>query len=300
VYSFSVLSSSLPFTLTSFWIYKVEKGKEKAVMPELPEMETYRQQLMPLIHGASITGVEVTRPKSLNVDPAHFVQTLTGNRIVRIDRRAKHILFLLASGEVLLLHLMLGGWMFYGAEEEKPDRTTQVVIHFGTKHLYFIGLRLGYLHMHAISEVETLLSKLGPEPLESSFTLDQFREVLKGKKSNLKVTLVDQMIISGIGNCYSDEICFYAGLLPVRKVPSLNEEERNRLYQAMRSVLLEAIHYGGYMESPLFVGDRLTGGFDARCRVYDREGEPCLRCGHPLVKDEVSSRKCFYCANCQA
>ncbi|NEW06478.1 bifunctional DNA-formamidopyrimidine glycosylase/DNA-(apurinic or apyrimidinic site) lyase [Paenibacillus sp. SYP-B3998] len=269
-------------------------------MPELPEMETYRRQLTPLIQGMAITGVEVNRPKSLNVDPEQFIQTLLGNRVVRIDRRAKHLLFLLATNEVLLLHLMLGGWMFYGTEEEKPDRTTQVVIHYGTKHLYFIGLRLGYLHLHSGSEVDALLSKLGPEPLEAHFTFARFQAECKGKKSNLKVVLIDQTIISGIGNCYSDEICFSAGLLPIRKIPSLQEEELNRLYHAMRAVLLEAIQYGGYMESPLFSGDPLTGQFDARCRVYDREGEPCLRCGHPIIKKEVSSRKCFYCANCQA
>lgn len=142
-------------------------------MPELPEMETYRQQLTRLIQGAPITGAEVTRPKSLNVEPETFIHKLTGNRIVRIDRRAKHLLFHLVTGEVLLLHLMLGGWMFYGTEDEKPDRTTQVVIHFGTKHLYFIGLRLGYLHMHTLPEVDLLLGKLGPEPLDSSFTFSQ-------------------------------------------------------------------------------------------------------------------------------
>ncbi|OPH47228.1 formamidopyrimidine-DNA glycosylase [Paenibacillus ferrarius] len=269
-------------------------------MPELPEMETYRQQLTRLIQGRQITGAEVTRPKSLNVDSDFFVRTLTGNRIIRIDRRAKHLLFYLETREILVLHLMLGGWMFYGSEEEKPDRTAQVVIDFGLKHLYFIGLRLGYLHMHSPSEVQQLFGKLGPEPLEPGFTFPQFQKVLNSKKSNLKVSLVDQSFLSGIGNCYSDEICFIAGILPLRKLPTLTEEEQNRLYQAMRTVLLEAIQFGGYMEEPLFVGDRLTGQFDAKCRVYDREGEPCLRCGHLLIKEEVSSRKCFYCANCQS
>jgi formamidopyrimidine-DNA glycosylase len=269
-------------------------------MPELPEMETYRQQLSRLIQNSPITGAEVTRPKSLNVDPELFIRKLTGNRIVRIERRAKHLLFLLGSGEVLLLHLMLGGWMFYGTEEEKPDRTSQVVIHFGLQHLYFIGLRLGYLHMHAIPDAEKVLSKLGPEPLEPSFTFARFQSLLKGKNGNLKMTLVDQSFLSGIGNCYSDEICFMAGILPLRKLPSLTSEEQNQLFSSMRTVLLEAIQYGGYIDEPLFVGDRLTGQFDAKCRVYDREGEPCLRCGHPLMKTEVSSRKCFYCANCQS
>ncbi|GFZ88204.1 DNA-formamidopyrimidine glycosylase [Paenibacillus marchantiophytorum] len=269
-------------------------------MPELPEMETYRQQLSRLILGNVITGVEVERPKSLNVDPDLFIHKLVGNQFVGLDRRAKHLVFHLGSGEVLVLHLMLGGWMFYGSEAEKPERTTQVVIRFGMRNLYFIGLRLGYLHLHALSEAEKLFAKLGPEPLAPNFTFGEFQKVLKSKRSNLKVSLVDQAFLSGIGNCYSDEICFYAGLLPLRKLPSLTEEEQHRLFVAMRSVLLEAIQFGGYIDEPLFVGDRLTGQFDAKCRVYDREGESCVRCGHALIKTEVSSRKCFYCVNCQS
>ncbi|MDR6549680.1 DNA-formamidopyrimidine glycosylase family protein [Paenibacillus qinlingensis] len=266
-------------------------------MPELPEMETYRQQLSRLILGVPITGAEVTRSKSLNIDPDEFIRKLTGNRISRIERRAKHLLFHLATGDVLVLHLMLGGWIFYGTQEEKPDRTVQVEIHFGEHHLSFIGLRLGYLHYHTSTEVEKILQKLGPEPL--GLDLIQFRRVLRSKKGNLKVSLVDQSFLSGIGNCYSDEICFEARILPLRKVPSLSENEQMMLYQAMQALLREAIQFGGYMEEPLFVGDRLTGQYNPRCRVYDRGNEPCPRCGHPVVHTEVSSRKCFYCAHCQ-
>jgi formamidopyrimidine-DNA glycosylase len=266
-------------------------------VPELPEMETYRQQLTRLILGVPITGVDVTRPKSLNIDPDEFGRVLIGNRIVQIERRAKHLLFHLASGEILLLHLMLGGWVFFGTQEEKPDRTIQVEIHLGVKSLFFIGLRLGYLHFHTLEEIDDLMSKLGPEPLAMS--LVQFRNVLRPKRGNLKVTLVDQTFLSGIGNCYSDEICFEAGILPLRKVPSLTENEQAQLYQSMQALLREAIQVGGYMEDPLFVGDRLTGQYNSRCRVYDRKDGPCFRCGNPIIQTEVSSRKCFYCANCQ-
>lgn len=266
-------------------------------MPELPEMETYRQLLTRLIIGVPITGVDVTRPKSLNIDPDVFARKLIGNRIVRIERRAKHLLFHLASDEILLLHLMLGGWMFFGTQEEKPDRTIQVEIHLGVKSLSFIGLRLGYLHIHTSEEIDALLQKLGPEPLV--LNLVQFRNVLRTKIGNLKVSLVDQTFLSGIGNCYSDEICFEAGILPLRKVPSLSENEQFQLYQAMQALLREAIQVGGYMEEPVFVGDRLTGLYNPRCRVYDRKDEPCFRCGSPIIQTEVSSRKCFYCTHCQ-
>ncbi|WNR42265.1 Fpg/Nei family DNA glycosylase [Paenibacillus roseipurpureus] len=267
-------------------------------MPELPEMETYRQQLSRRILNETVTKVEVTRPKSLNISADTFAQKLVGNRIVRMERKAKHLLFHLATGDVLLLHLMLGGWMFYGSEKEKPDRTVQIELHFGEKRLYFIGLRLGYLHVHTPDEVIDLLHKLGPEPL--GINLAQFRHALRMKKGTIKVTFVDQSFLSGIGNCYSDEICFEAGILPTRKVASLNEEDTMRLFQAMQALLREAIQAGGYMEEPLFVGDRLTGQYNDRCRVYDRNGEACLRCGNPIIQIELSSRKCFYCAHCQS
>lgn len=266
-------------------------------MPELPEMETYRQQLARLIQGIPITGVEVTRPKSLNIDPDLFAAKLVGNRIERMERRAKHLLFHLASGDVLLLHLMLGGWIHFGTEEEKPDRTIQVELQFGGRYLSFIGLRLGYLHLHTAAEADALLQKLGPEPLQMS--LVQFRNVLKSKKGTLKVSLVDQTFLSGIGNCYSDEICFEGRVLPTRKVSSLTDPEQMQLFQSMQSLLREAIQFGGYMEDPLFAGDWLTGQYNARCRVYDRPNEPCLRCGQPITLIELSSRKCFYCAYCQ-
>jgi len=268
-------------------------------MPELPEMETYRQLLTPLIVGRTVSDVSITREKSINVPPEYFARMVTGTRIAALERRAKHLLFHLDNGQVLLLHLMLGGSMFYGSEAQKPQRTTQVVLHVGETALYFIGLRLGYLHLHAAQEAERLLAKLGPEPLAPQFTFERFLDVLAGRKANLKALLVDQSFLSGIGNCYSDEICFAAGLLPARRVPTLQPDEQSNLYTAIGSLLREAIRCGGYMDMPLYVGDALTGGFDSLCRVYDREGEPCPRCGAPIVKDEISAKKSFYCSVCQ-
>jgi formamidopyrimidine-DNA glycosylase len=274
------------------------RRRERAAMPELPEMETYKRQLQKLISGKTVTDIEITRPKTLNVDPGLFVKEVVGSRMIDIERRAKHIIFHLSGEKVLLLHLMLGGSMFFGLKEDKPDRTVQVTLSFGDDHLYFIGLRLGYLHLHTREGVRELLENLGPEPLERDFGLKDFQSLVGAKRTNLKVALVDQSFLSGIGNCYSDEICFDAGLLPTRKVNSLSKTEQSNLYTSIHHVLNEAINFGGYME-PMYVGDRLTGQFDSKCRVYDREGEPCVRCGRPLVKKQVSSKKCFYCTYCQ-
>mgnify|MGYP001186448020 CR=1 FL=1 len=268
-------------------------------MPELPEMETYKTLLRPRIVGFPITGIDVQREKSINVPVREFRERVQRRTVTDVSRRAKHLLIHLDSGDVLLAHLMLGGKLFYGTESEKPRRTTQVVLSFGERNLYFIGLRLGYLHVLTVGEAERRLSDLGPDPLDPSLTEERFFRALAGKRTALKSALTDQKTISGIGGCYSDEICFEAGLKPTRKVDSLSVEDVSALYRAMRVVLEEAIRFGGYMETPLFVGDTLTGGFDRRCKVYDRGGEPCVRCGRPLLQDEIVSRKTFYCANCQ-
>lgn len=268
-------------------------------MPELPEMENYKRLLMEKVGGRTITHTEVNREKSINVSPDQFAGEVIGKRIVKVERRAKYILFQLDTGKWLLLHLMLGGWMYYGTEEDKPNRTFQVILRFGDHSLYFIGLRLGYLHLLTMEELTEKLADLGPEPLNPSFTADQFMEMWKKKGGKLKTMLVDQKFISGIGNCYSDEICFHARLLPMKKGKDLSPEEVLRLYHSIQSILLEAIRYGGYMEFPFFKGDAFTGYYDAKCKVYDRGDQPCYQCQQPIIKDELSSRKVFYCKNCQ-
>jgi formamidopyrimidine-DNA glycosylase len=269
-------------------------------MPELPEMENYRLLLSPIIVGKRITGVDVQREKSLNVPVDDFTRHTVGASVRHIERRAKHLLFYLSNGKVLVLHLMLGGMMYYGTQEQKPERSVQIRISWESSHLFFIGLRLGYLHMHDPPDVERLMLKLGPEPLEPDFSFQHFSERLRGQRGTLKSTLVDQSVMSGIGNCYSDEICFAAGLLPSRRCSKLQAAEWEQLYRAIRHVLGEAIRYGGYMEMPLYAGDNLTGGFDNRCKVYDMEGEPCTRCGNILVRQDVSSKKSFCCLRCQS
>jgi formamidopyrimidine-DNA glycosylase len=268
-------------------------------VPELPEMETYKTLLCQQIGGKTILDVIIHREKSINKLIDEFILKVKGKKVVDIERRAKYLLFHLSSGDILLLHLMLGGWMYYGTEEDKPKRTTQIELIFDQKTLYFFGLRLGYLHLFREEEVNAELSTLGPEPLSEYFTEDALRSRLKGKKGVLKNYLVDQHRFAGIGNCYSDEICFAAELLPTKTCMEINEQDFGQLYQAVRSVLKEAVEKGGYMEHPFFLGDSLTGGFDQECKVYDREGELCLRCGTPIHKSEISARKTFFCLNCQ-
>ncbi|WP_026693985.1 Fpg/Nei family DNA glycosylase [Peribacillus kribbensis] len=269
-------------------------------MPELPEMENYRILLHNKLASKRITDVSIGREKSLNVPEAEFISSVKGKTVLSVTRRAKHLIFTLSDGQLLVLHLMLGGWMFWGEEEEKPNRTFQIILSFGSESLYFIGLRLGHLHLLTRREAERIFAELGPEPLTPDFTYTAFQALLAKKRGRLKIKLVDQHFISGIGNCYSDEICFEAGILPFRDISSLKPEQQEKLYHSIRTLLPEAIQKGGYMENPLYRGDQLTGGFDSLCRVYDRGGEPCLRCGGKVKKDIISSRKTFYCPDCQS
>ncbi len=268
-------------------------------MPELPEMETYKILLNEKLIEKTITDIEINREKSINISSLEFVQEVKGKQIIKIERRAKHLIFKLSSGKSLLLHLMLGGWMYIGSENDNPDRTKQVIISFGDMKLYFIGLRLGYLHLLDEHDLQQELSDLGPEPLDPTFTFNSFQNILQSKRGKLKITLINQKIISGIGNFYSDEICFDAKLKPTVTVDSLDKDSLFSVYNSIRTVLQNAISHGGYMENPLFLGDQHTGGHNNHVLVYDREKEKCGRCGGTIVKIELNSRKCFYCPDCQ-
>ena len=270
-------------------------------MPELPEMETYRTMLNERIAGKVVREAEVTREKTINVPVDAFKARTEGRTLERVDRRAKMLLFRLDSGDALALHLMLGGSMFYGTPEEAPDRTAQVILDFeeDDKRLYFHGLRLGYLHIYDPADLEAKLVRLGPDPLAPGFGPNEFEGRLRRSRGAIKFALTDQAVLAGIGNCYADEMCFAAGIHPLRKVADVTAAELRTLYAAMHSTLAEAMRYGGYMETPLYVGDELTGGYNDRCKVYDRGGEPCFRCGTPITKTESNGRKVFFCERCQ-
>lgn len=266
-------------------------------MPELPEMETYKTLLGSLIGGQKISDVEIGREKSINVPVERFTTQVSNQTIKTISRRAKYLIFQLQDDSCLLLHLMLGGWMFFGKEEDQPNRTIQIRLSFGEQHLYFIGLRLGYLHLLSPEEVKDEFEKLGPEVLEPEFTLDAFHLLMQKRTGMIKTTLINQEVLAGIGNAYSDEILWHAEIRPNKKINDLDYQQLTRVYHSIQFILKKGIEQGGYMENPLYKGDDKTGGY--QFYVYDREGEECFRCKTSIVKEEISSRKTFFCPNCQ-
>lgn len=268
-------------------------------MPELPEMEHYRDVLEPLLKGKVITQVVVERDKSINLSQEAFKNEVVDQSVLRIERRAKYLAFHLSSGQSLLLHLMLGGKLFFGTEDMCPEHSKQVSLFFGEQALFFIGLRLGYLHVVTPNELEEAWANLGPDPISPEFTEDLFFQRLKKKSGRLKAVLVDQSFIAGIGNRYSDEICFGAALHPGRTVTSLSEEDKKRLFHAIKAELEKAIEKGGYLDMPIFKGDEVTGGAEADMAVHRRAGEACPRCGHIIVEEKIASKKTSFCPNCQ-
>lgn len=269
-------------------------------MPEWPEMEHYRTQLSTLVCGKRITDAVVNREATVNETKETFASAIANRTILFVERRGKHLLFHLDDGNRLVLHLMLGGWLYYGEQAPKEDNRYQVILRLSDGNsLYFGGLRLGYLHRMTAKAALEQMKELGPEPFDSRLTPEAFHQRLMGKRGRLKTTLIDQKFIAGIGNCYSDEICFEARLHPATAANTLSEEQTSRLYAAMKKVLLEAKESGGYMEQPVTAGDRVTGGYNSRCLVYDRGGEPCGVCGHEIHHETLSGRKMFYCPSCQ-
>ncbi|SOB99125.1 DNA-(apurinic or apyrimidinic site) lyase [Ureibacillus xyleni] len=266
-------------------------------MPELPEMETYKTLLGTLIGEKKISNVEIGREKSINVSVDRFTNQVVNQTIESISRRAKYLIFKLQDGSCLLLHLMLGGWMYFGKEEDKPNRTIQVKLSFGEQHLFFIGLRLGYLHLLSAQEIEKEFKKLGPEVLEPPFTVDAFQQLMQKRKGTIKTTLINQEVLAGIGNAYSDEVLWHAEIRPDKKINDLDHQQLTRLYHSIQFILNKGIEQGGYMENPLYQGDGKTGGY--QFYVYDREGEECSRCNTSIIKSEISSRKTYFCPNCQ-
>ncbi len=278
----------------------VKHTEGKIVMPEWPEMETYRKMLNERLCGLKIASVQVNRAKTINEPEEVFRRELTGRQILFVERRGKQLIFHLDDGNRLLLHLMLGGWLFYGEEGPKKDGEFQVILGLNNgNRLFFGGLRLGYLHRLPAKQVIEQLKLLGPEPFDPRLTPEVFRKRLSARRGKLKPALTDQKLVAGIGNCYSDEICYDAMIHPETPIPAMKPEDMDRLYASMHKVLSEAADKGGYMDRPLFANDRFTGGYDDACRVYDREGEPCARCGTKLEKGEVSGRKMFFCPRCQ-
>jgi formamidopyrimidine-DNA glycosylase len=270
-------------------------------MPEYPEMATYTKMLRENLLGLEIRQVEVEREKSINLPILTFRSLIEGQRVQDIRSRGKQILFQLTNQYTGIVHLMLGGWMFFSLPEKAPDRTKQLTFSFSEKReqLHLINLRLGYFHLLSPKEIDQKLAPLGPEAIDPQFTVERWTSLAAKSKGNLKAFFLDQKKIAGIGNAYSDEICFEAELNPERVIGKLELSDLIRLYDAMHHTLRKGVQYGGYMDYGFTPNDTITGRMNDHFLVYDREGQACFRCQAIITTQKLAGRTSYYCPQCQ-
>jgi formamidopyrimidine-DNA glycosylase len=280
-------------------------------MPELPEVETIRRDLEKEVISRRIKAVEVAGMRSIRRHPnkKHFVGRLEGRKITAIDRRGKYLLLRLEGSDVLVVHLGMSGQLLRAkgtAQRAKGDKHTHVVITFTAGgQLRFIDPRtFGELFVTAADELEKEVPELGHlgfDPLEDIMSWTRFAEMLHDRKMKLKALLMDQRFVAGIGNIYSDEILFAAGLRYDRSSETLSSQEIRRLYRAMVETLQDAVKHRGSSLADEQYRDLFgeIGDYQSQHKVYDREGQPCRRCRSSIVRIKLAGRSCFLCEQCQ-
>jgi formamidopyrimidine-DNA glycosylase len=293
-------------------------------MPELPEVETVRRGLKPVLVGHAIERVEQRRPDLRFPLPHAFAQRMRGRRIERLERRGKYLLAHLDKGEALLMHLGMSGRFTVHAPDGRDGRVGKfahevggdakhdhVVFHMdrGATVTYNDPRRFGYMLLIPEAELSEhpLLRGLGVEPLSAQLTPEYLARRAKGKAVDLKAFLSDQRIVAGLGNIYVCEALFRAGLSPTRPAASLARkdgrptERARRLETALRTVLQDAVAAGGSSLRDYRHADGAPGTFQHTFSVYGREGQPCKRsgCGGKVRRIVQAGRSTFFCPKCQ-
>ncbi|NVJ98512.1 MAG: bifunctional DNA-formamidopyrimidine glycosylase/DNA-(apurinic or apyrimidinic site) lyase [Alphaproteobacteria bacterium] len=277
-------------------------------MPELPEVETVRRGLVPVLEGATIKKAVANRPDLRLPIPADFSARLTGNRIERLTRRSKYILIECADGLVVILHLGMSGRVTItpaGTPAPIIGKHDHIVMETerGDIIIYNDTRRFGILTFTSLQDMDThpLLKDIGPEPLGNQFNLDVLNTGLRGRKSNIKAALLDQKLVAGLGNIYVCEALWRAGISPKRTAHSVAGKRAERLLPIIRDVLTAAIAAGGSTLKDYAQVDGELGYFQHSFQAYGREGEDCLKpgCGGTVSRIVQSNRSTFYCPSCQ-
>jgi formamidopyrimidine-DNA glycosylase len=269
-------------------------------MPELPEVETTVNDLKPFVIGKKITGVTVLKSNSI-AEPSteNFEKGLANRKITGLARRGKHIVFSLDNGQFLIVHLRMTGALIVKPESEEPDKFIRVIIHLENKTaIHFRDVRR-FGRMWLVQDFNTVVGKLGPEPLDEAFTPEVLAKILKGRKTPIKGLLLDQTLIAGIGNMYADEALFQAKIHPLRNSSSLKKSEIKVLHAAIQSVLRKGIKNKGASTSTYIRPEGSRGNAQLEFQVAHRKGEECPVCGGPIERILVRQRSTFFCPRCQ-
>jgi formamidopyrimidine-DNA glycosylase len=265
-------------------------------MPELPEVETVRRRLEPVLggrtlHVVTISDARLTRP----YDPVHVAAELQRERVTQVDRRGKYLILRFASGRALLVHLRMTG-SFHVDEETSHERAV-LVLDDRTRVTYRDVRRFGTWLLLEPDEVGPYLdAKVGEEPLDALFTVAALGERIGRRKAPIKAALLDQRTLAGLGNIYTDEALWWARIHPLRPAESLERAEVRRLHRAIRRALERGLErQGADLGDGVYRGGRMQREF----KVYGREGEPCDRCATPIAKTRAGGRGTWFCPHCQ-
>ncbi|MBI4037201.1 bifunctional DNA-formamidopyrimidine glycosylase/DNA-(apurinic or apyrimidinic site) lyase [Candidatus Daviesbacteria bacterium] len=289
-------------------------------MPELPEVETIRLGLERRIVGKTLKNIEVLSPKTFS----NYSQKLRGNKVLNVWRRAKMLGIEISGNLTLVFHLKMTGQLVWVAgnkeretrligghpttdmRDQMPNKSTRVIFYFSDESkLYFNDQRkFGWVKVVNSSELivrgEKILGKLGPEPLESGFDWEILKQnLLKHKSQPIKLALMDQSVVAGIGNIYANEVLFFARVDPRRKVTTLSDAEIKKIYQGIKESLTTAIKHGGSTRANFVNIEGEKGYFLDYANVYGKEGYKCNGCQGKIQKISLGGRGTYFCPACQ-
>ena len=283
-------------------------------MPELPEVETIASDLRPLIVGRTISSVDLRFPSIVrHPEPEVFARDLPGQRVLALDRRGKYMLLRLDGGGgsplqgeaslVLVVHLGMTGQLLHKLPEDpyRPHTHVVLVLDNGTQLRYSDPRRFGRLLLGSEAELVAArkLPRLGPEPIDPEFTPRELHRRLSGRRAPLKLLLLDQSILAGVGNIYADEACYRARIRPDRPAGRLSRDRTKRLHGALRDSLLMGIANRGSSVDDYVDLYGAKGTQQEELQVYGRGGQPCLSCGRPLTLVRLGGRATVFCRSCQ-
>ena len=281
-------------------------------MPEMPEVETVRRGLTPHLSGSIVSFVDLRRPNLRFPFPENFEEILIGAKIERIDRRSKYLLFRLSNGYTWMSHLGMTGVWTVGSEGKGKHDHVYFEFDDGLKTaVYTDHRRFGFMDIFQTSNEseQKWLATLGPEPLTEDFTVQVLKSNLHGKRSPIKSALLDQRVVSGLGNIYVSEILFRSKISPIRTAAEVAGKSNRvntkiqRIFDNTNQVIAEAIMVGGSTISDFrgVSGESDLGYFAQQFRVFNREGEECIKenCKGKILRIVQSGRSTFYCPKCQ-
>ncbi len=285
-------------------------------MPELPEVETIVNDLREEIINKKIIKIDIRLKKIVKNKTNVFCDALIGKSFSEIIRRGKYIFFKINnSKEYLMVHLRMTGQLIYQKEDKiiagghsdkknilnLPNEQSHLIIYFKNNARLFYNDQRQFGIVQIIDETEfnIINKRQGIEPLDPKFTFKQFEKIIQNKKKNIKAFLLDQKLVTGIGNIYTDEILFDASINPHRNTRDLNMKEKQKIYLAIKKILKKAIKYRGTTFNDYRDAQGNQGNFLNKLKIYGRDGEKCLRCGNTILKTKLAGRGTRYCEGCQ-